>query len=177
MNIVLLLLAFAAGSALTVQAAVNSQLADGLGGNTVIASLVSFGLGTFALAAFAICRGSFTVTTIAQLPSQPLWTFSGGLLGALAVFCTVLLAPRIGLATLFALVIAGQLLTSLMISHFGLMGGTVRHISGIKLAGVFVMLVGVGVTLFGDRLTAYLSRNFNISTLLERPRASEDQGC
>lgn len=94
MNIVLLLLAFAAGSALTVQTAVNSQLADGLGGNTVIASLASFGLGTFALAAFAIYRWSFTLTTIAQLPSQPLWTFSGGLLGALAAFVLYYLHPE-----------------------------------------------------------------------------------
>jgi len=157
MNPALLLMAFVAGSAISIQAAVNSQLAGGIGGNPVVAGLVSFFLGTLALATLAVTRGGFSAA-VALLPSQPLWSFGGGLLGASAIFCTVVLAPRIGLANMLALVIAGQLLASLTIDHFGLVGVAIRQVSGIKLTGAIVMLLGVAITLFGDSLVATLSR-------------------
>jgi transporter family-2 protein len=149
MNLVLLLVAFVAGSAISAQAAVNSQLAGGLGGNTVVAALISFVIGTLALAAIAFGKGG-VVQALADVPHQPLWRFAGGFLGAAAIFSTVLLAPRIGLANMLALVIAGQLLTSLTIDQFGLLGMATRHVSGIRVAGALVLLVGVSLTLFGD---------------------------
>lgn len=157
MNLILFFVAFCAGSAISVQAAVNSQLAGGLAGNTVAAALISFLIGTVALAAIALSKGGLS-TAIASLPAQPIWRFSGGLLGAAAIFCTVLLAPRIGLANMLALVIAGQLLSSLLIDHFGLIGVVMRPLSGIKLVGAAVMLCGVLLTLFGNTLMELLLR-------------------
>lgn len=157
MNLLWLLVAFIAGSAISTQAAVNSQLAGGLHGNTVAAALVSFVIGTLALAAIAISKGGLT-TAVANLPSQPLWHFGGGFLGAAAIFSTVLLAPRIGLANMLALVIAGQLLTSLAIDHFGLLGMATRHVSGVRVLGATVLLSGVSLTLFGDSLVKALGK-------------------
>lgn len=157
MNLLWLLVAFIAGSAISTQAAVNSQLAGGLHGNTVAAALVSFVIGTLALAAIAISKGGLT-TAVMSLPSQPLWRFGGGFLGAAAIFSTVLLAPRIGLANMLALVIAGQLLTSLAIDHFGLLGMAMRQVSGIRMLGATVLLSGVSLTLFGDSLVRMLTK-------------------
>jgi bacterial/archaeal transporter family-2 protein len=157
MNLIMLVVAFVAGSAISSQAAVNSQLAGGLHGNTVVAALVSFVIGTLALAVIAISKGGLA-TAVASLPSQPLWRFGGGFLGAAAIFSTVLLAPRIGLANMLALVIAGQLLTSLAIDHFGLLGMVTRHVSGIRIVGAAVLLAGVSLTLFGDSLVKALAK-------------------
>jgi transporter family-2 protein len=157
MNSILLLVAFAAGSAIAVQAAVNSQLAVGLGGNIPAAALVSFAVGTLALGAIALTKGGLVVA-VESLSAQPAWRLGGGLLGAGAIFCTVLLAPRIGLANMLALVIAGQLLSSLAIDHFGLIGVAVREVSRVKLAGALVMLAGVFLTLFGNALIQALSK-------------------
>ncbi len=157
MNLILFALAFAAGTAISLQAAVNSQLAGGLGGNVVAAGLVSFAIGTVALAVIATGKGGLGMA-ISHLPAQPLWQLTGGLLGAGAIFCTVLLAPRIGLANMLALVIAGQLITSLSIDHFGLVGTVTRQVSAIKLTGALVMLAGVFLTLFGNQLVQALSR-------------------
>ena len=44
----------------------------------------------------------------------------GGLLGAIYVTVNIMLAPRIGIAALMALGIAGQLFTALLIDRFGL---------------------------------------------------------
>jgi len=86
------------------------------------------------------------------IPSQPGWRLVGGVLGAGAIFCTVWLAPRIGLANLLVLVIAGQLLSSVAIDHFGWLGTAVRPAATSKVVGASVVLLGVALTLFGDRL-------------------------
>ena len=64
------------------------------------------------------------------------------------------LAPRIGLLSLIVLVIAGQLITSMAIDHFGLVNMAVRKVSGIRIAGACVVALGVTITLFGERILA-----------------------
>ncbi|MFJ2988056.1 DMT family transporter [Collimonas sp. NPDC087041] len=155
----LLLLAFGAGAAISAQAAINGQLAASLSGNTIAAALFSFFSGTILLALIGLSRGGLS-DALAQLPAQPWSRLIGGLLGASAIFCTVLLAPRIGLSNLLALVIAGQLVSSLLIDNYGLLGTAVRQVSLVKISGATVMLAGVLLTLFGDRLaTLVLTRH------------------
>lgn len=157
MNLILFVMAFAAGAAISVQAAVNSQLAAALGANSVAAAMVSFALGTVLLALAAFGRGGLA-EAVAALPAQPLWTFSGGLLGAAFVFSTVFLAPRIGLVNMLVLIIAGQLLTSMVIDQFGLINMALHKVSPIRIVGALVMLTGVGLILFGERMVAAVSR-------------------
>jgi transporter family-2 protein len=79
-------------------------------------------------------------------------------LGAAFVFGTVSLAPRIGLLNLVVLVIAGQLMMSMAIDHFGLVQMVARNVSPIRMAGALVVVAGVALTLFGDRIVAALGR-------------------
>jgi transporter family-2 protein len=150
MNPLFLALAIAAGVAIAAQAAVNSQLAAGLGGQPIAAAFISFAVGTLALLLIAAASGS--LSSIGQLSGQPAWRMLGGLLGAGAIFCTVMLAPRLGLAVLLSLVIAGQLLASVVIDHFGLLGAAVRPATAARLIGSGLMTVGVVIALFGERL-------------------------
>jgi len=153
MNLILLLMAFCVGMAMSIQAAVNTQLAASIGANSVVAALVSFGCGTIVLAGVAVSRGGLG-PTFAALAQQPAWKFAGGFLGAAFVFGTVFLAPRIGLLSLIVLVIAGQLITSMAIDHFGLVNMAVRKVSNIRVIGAGIVALGVAVTLFGERLLA-----------------------
>ena len=137
MNLILLLMAFCVGMAMSVQAAVNTQLAASIGANSVVAALVSFGCGTIVLAGVALSRGG---------------------LGAAFVFGTVFLAPRIGLLSLIVLVIAGQLITSMAIDHFGLINMAMRKVSGVRVLGACVVALGVAITLFGERIVAAFGR-------------------
>lgn len=157
MNLILLLMAFCVGMAMSIQAAVNTQLAASIGANSVVAALVSFGCGTIVLAGVAISRGGLG-PSFAALAGQPAWKFAGGFLGAAFVFGTVFLAPRIGLLSLIVLVIAGQLLTSMAIDHFGLINMAVRKVSNVRILGASVVALGVAITLFGDRIVAGFGR-------------------
>ncbi|MPQ66672.1 MULTISPECIES: DMT family transporter [Pseudomonas] len=149
-------LAFLAGIAIALQAAVNSQLAGAMTGNTLAAAFYSFFTGMLVLGVLAFFRGGLG-DSLNVIPSQPGWRLVGGVLGAGAIFCTVWLAPRIGLANLLVLVIAGQLLSSVAIDHFGWLGSVVRPAATLKIVGASVVLLGVALTLFGDRLKELLS--------------------
>ncbi|MFA1687717.1 DMT family transporter [Achromobacter dolens] len=152
MNIIYYIIAFSAGLGITLQTTLNSRLAQGLGGDSVAAALFSFSAGAFGLGIYALLRGGL-FTSLAAIPSQPLWSLAGGLIGAGALFSYVVLAPKIGFSALLGLAIVGQLLSSQLIDHFGLLGAVRRPVSLFKLGGVLVMLAGLVIMLFGDRLS------------------------
>ena len=153
MNAAYYLLAIAAGLGITLQTTLNGQLAKGVGGDSVAAALFSFTAGAVCLGVFSLMRGGI-VASLAAIPAQPWWSLLGGLLGACALLSYVVLAPKIGLSALLGLAIAGQIVSSLVIDHFGLMGASERPVSLVKLAGSMVMLTGLAIALFSDRWSA-----------------------
>ena len=157
MGAVYYLLAISAGVGITLQTTLNSQLAKGIGGDSVAAALFSFTAGAVCLGVYSLMRGSI-LTSLAAIPTQPWWSLIGGLLGACALLSYVVLAPKIGLSALLGLAIAGQITSSLAIDHFGLMGAVQRPVSLIKLGGTMVMLLGLGIALFGERWPMFFSK-------------------
>lgn len=156
MNAAYYLLAIAAGLGITLQTTLNGQLAKGVGGDSVAAALFSFTAGAACLGLFSLMRGGI-VSSLAAIPAQPSWSLLGGLLGAGALLSYVVLAPKIGLSALLGLAIAGQIISSLVIDHFGLLGAIERPVSGVKLVGALVMLAGLAIALSGDRWSALFS--------------------
>jgi bacterial/archaeal transporter family-2 protein len=53
------------------------------------------------------------------------------------------LLPSLGAATLIALVVAGQMLTTITFDHFGLFGLTPHPVSLSRLAGAALLIAGV----------------------------------
>jgi transporter family-2 protein len=136
--------AFAIGCLIPLQAAINARLRDNLDHSTLLAALVSFAVGTAALAAMVVVTGQRWggLAGVAQAKS---WQLTGGLLGALFVFATTLLAPKIGLAKMVALVIAGQVAMSLIADHYGWIGLAVREISPVRAFGAVLVVAGVAL--------------------------------
>lgn len=137
-----LLFAFAIGCAIPMQAAINNQLKSYLDGSTLMASLVSFTVGTIALAVIAAGTGQ-RWQSLGSLGEAKSWQLTGGLLGAIFVFGTTLLAPRIGVAKMVALIIAGQVLVSLLMDHEGWLGLAVREITLTRALGALLVVAGV----------------------------------
>ena len=136
-----LLLALAAGVLLPVQAGLNAQLRSALG-SPIAAAFISFLVGTAALAAAALLfRVSFPVSR-AWTVTHPL-QWSGGLIGALYVLAAVVLAPKLGAGTLVAAVVAGQMVTSLVLDHYGLIGFPIHSLSLARLTGAALVIAGV----------------------------------
>jgi len=134
-------LAFVAGLALTIQVGINSTLRQRLG-DPWVATLVSFLVGSVGLALFLLLTRTGLPTKTA-MASVPAWAWFGGLVGAFYVLTTVVVAPRLGSATLLALVVLGQLLASLVIDHYGWIGFPQHPISTLRILGAILLFGGV----------------------------------
>lgn len=136
-----LLLALAAGVLLPVQAGLNAQLRSALG-SPVAAALVSFLVGTAGLAAVALLLRTPLPLGRAWAATTP-WQWGGGLIGAVYVLAAIVLAPRLGAATLIAAVVAGQMMTSLVLDQYGLVGFPVHSLNPVRVLGAALVIVGV----------------------------------
>lgn len=153
MILLFLVMAFAIGLAIPLQSAVNNALRISLHSGSMLAALVSFAVGTAALLAAAMLTGQPFVA-LGSLPRVPWWQWLGGFLGAFFVFGSTLLAPRIGMAAMVSLIVAGQVCSSLVFDRFGLLGLEIRGLSWARLAGAALILAGVALVNFGDRWLA-----------------------
>ena len=139
--ILLVLLAFLLGVLLPVQDGINAQLRTSLG-EPLAAALASFLVGTAALALGALV--SRTALPVGAAWSQsPWWHWVGGLIGAVYVAGAIVLAPRLGAATLIAAVVAGQMMTSLVLDQFGWVGFPVHEVTPLRLVGAGLIIGGV----------------------------------
>ncbi len=136
-----LLLALAAGAMMPTQAAINNKLAVFVE-SPVLAAFISFFVGTVALFIYVIASGT-PLTNIGSVKDAPPITWIGGLLGAFFVTAAVTLVPRLGVAMTFSLIIAGQMLVTIIIDHFGLLGVPVKEISLVRIAGILLITAGV----------------------------------
>ena len=138
-----LLLAVFIGCLLPVQTGVNSELRTALG-NPIATALVSFGMGIAGLLA-AVLWLRIPVPLADAWSQSAWWQWSGGLIGAIYIAAVVVLAPRLGAGTLIAAVVGGQMLASLVLDHFGWVGFPEHPISGLRLLGAGLVLLGVAM--------------------------------
>jgi bacterial/archaeal transporter family-2 protein len=136
------LVAAAVGAGLAAQAGVNAQLRAATG-SALWTSLISASLTVVLLAAALLAqRDSLPISGYARFPW---WIWTGGIAGAAYVLAVVVLARPLGVATLFAAVIAGQLSAGLVIDHFGWFNVPVHRASPGRLIGSLLLIGGMAL--------------------------------
>ena len=137
----LLLAAFLIGVVLPIQSGINAQLRIGVG-HPMLAAFISFAVGTVALLGLNIVmRVPFPSGDAAA--RMPWWYWCGGLLGAAYIYLAVILAPRLGAATLVAVIVAGQMVASLVLDQFGLVGYPQQSLTPTRFVGALLVIGGV----------------------------------
>ena len=136
-------LAFIAGVGVTSQAASNSAMRAVLG-HPVAAAIMNFIVGSISILLYKVVTGS-PWPDPAKLASAPWWTWLGGFFGAFMVVLGILAVPRIGAAVFFAMSIAGQMVSSSIIDHYGLFGVPVTPFSPMRLGAILMVVGGVGL--------------------------------
>ncbi|MFN7115347.1 MAG: DMT family transporter [Saprospiraceae bacterium] len=138
----LILIAFVAGAILPVQASINAKMAKFAGG-PVMAALLSFAVGTIGLLLFALFSQPNFSLQLANTRQAPAYAWIAGILGAFYVVGSVYLLPKLGVALTFSLIIAGQMLVTLVLDHYGLLGVPVKPINLPRLLGILLIIAGV----------------------------------
>jgi transporter family-2 protein len=139
-KIIWIVMAFIAGSFLPIQSGMNNKLAKA-GGSPVHASMISFAIGLLALVIYIILTSQNV--SWRGIKDAPTYAWIGGILGAFYVTIIVLAFPKIGPGLTFGLVVSGQLLISMLMEHFHIMGAQQIPISIGRIMGMLLIISGV----------------------------------
>lgn len=134
------LLVLGAGGMIAMQAPTNAMLARA-GGSPVLAALISFAVGTLALLIVWLLGGNRPGG--AAFANLRWYAWLGGLYGATYVAVAAYAAPRIGLASLITIGIAGQIAMALWLDQTGAFGLPREPINLGRIAGAVLVIAGV----------------------------------
>jgi transporter family-2 protein len=137
-----------AGSLLAVQAGANTQLSKAIG-SPFAATLLQLTVAALALTLVASLTGMLGV--VADLWHVPWWHAIGGIASAFYVISTIVLFPRLGAVVSVGLFIAGQMLASLALDGFGLLGVPRQPIDAATVVGTLAVLAAAAAIVLGQK--------------------------
>ncbi|WP_432669131.1 DMT family transporter [Pseudomonas umsongensis] len=143
----LLLLAAFAGAVVPFQSAINVNLGRGLG-HPLWATLASLMVSILVLLPIMLAM-RLPLPSMAFIGKAPLWMWAGGAFGVCFISLALVLLPKLGASGFMALALAGQVVASLVLDHFGWFGLEERPITLPRLAGAMLLIGGVVLIQFG----------------------------
>jgi len=134
----------AAGVGGTIQAAVQATLGDRVGTIEALgfAMLVA---GVCGVVVLVVARQSFHAVPAAL--REPAWLWVGGALSAFIVLSFTFAAPRIGVSAAIGVYIAGTLISSAVVDHFGWLGVDRIALGWPRVVGIVLLLAGAALVL------------------------------
>ena len=136
----LLLIGLAGGIAVGLQGPMASMVTQRLG---VFESIFIVHLGGAVIALIPLLVFG---NKLGQWRSLPWYLLGTGVFGLVVVASISYMIPRVGVAAAITSIVAGQLLVSAVLDHFGLLGATVRAFDATRILGLGVVLFGVWLT-------------------------------
>ncbi len=142
-TVLYIVFALLAGFCLPTQAGINAQLSL-FTQSSVMAAAISFTVGTIGLVAYVL---AFRIPwpSASSMTHIPWWMWTGGFIGAYFVAATIVLAPRLGAASMVALIVGGQMLASLVLDQFGLLGYQVHQLNLWRVIGAGFIVAGMAL--------------------------------
>ena len=145
------LIAILIGSLMPFQAGINAKLTQSLN-HPLLGAFISLSVGALLLVVIILVQGANSggdshlfrgISELRKIPHIPPSHFLGGVLGALFVSSSIYLIPKMGATALISSFITGQLLGSLLIDHFGLLGLPLRTLQWHRVVGLLFLISGV----------------------------------
>jgi transporter family-2 protein len=144
MSVLLGFLALCCGVVLTAQIGSNALMGKLLG-NSYIPAAVNMLIGVVSTGALLLVlhRPLPAANTAAAVPWW-IWV-AGGVLGTVYLTGNILLAPKLGAASLVGLVVTGQLLFAVLCDHFGWLGFAQHSATMWRAVGCLLLIGGVAL--------------------------------
>ncbi|HEV2532782.1 DMT family transporter [Phenylobacterium sp.] len=140
----LVALVIVAGALLPLQALINARLGGALGSPLWGAAAQNL-IGALGMIAIIMALRPAT-PSLAAVGAVPAWAWLGGLMGMVYVFSVLVAAPALGAGRMMVCVIAGQMVCSIALDHFGVLHER-RPINFSTLAGAVLLLAGAALVL------------------------------
>ncbi len=140
-SLVLILVAVVVGMGYPLQAGINATIAQHHG-HPLLAALTNTTVASLALLVLIVFL-RVPLPAAVQVAAAPWWAWTGGLLGAGFVFSALVLAPKLGAAVFVSSGIVGTMAASLLIDHYGIIGYREQPITGLRLTGAALVVIGM----------------------------------
>ena len=137
------LLMLVAGLGIPIMAALNSGLGAKLHSPTLATTILFFVGGAISLALFFLTGG---IPKSASQEPIPLYFYFGGIFVITYILGITWVAPKFGVGNAVSFVLLGQLISMVIIDHYGLLGAQYNPISKQRIFGLVFMVVGVFLT-------------------------------
>lgn len=134
------IIAILAGAMPPLQAACNSRLGQAFDSPVWAACTSALVSAVILFTGGLLITGTLPRST--NLQSLPLWAWTGGLCGVVTLAGVTVCTPRLGAAAMVALVIAGQVVFSVVLDRFGLFGLTPHPITLQRAIAAALLLAG-----------------------------------
>jgi transporter family-2 protein len=134
------LLVLIAGAMTAAQPPTNAILAR-TSGSVIFAAFLSFAVGTIVL--LLVLLAGQPKLALAPLRQVPWYAWAGGFYGAFFVAVGAYAAPRLGIASLITIAVAGQMAAALALDHYGAFGLDRAPITPGRIAGALLVVAGV----------------------------------
>jgi len=142
MKVYLIALMLLIGFVLTLHLAMNAQVGN-MVKNPRMGNALFWTIG--AITAIIIGISGWDPAFFANLKGVPLWLLTAGIMGGALVFGIAWAMPKLGAGTAFVLMIAGQVISGMIFSHFGLLGSPVQPFTLVKFIGVVLLTAGAAI--------------------------------
>lgn len=137
----LVILAVLIGTLMPIQAGINAELTRFIK-HPYMGALISFSVGSIALLIITLIQG-VPLEQLKKLTTAPPHMYLGGFMGALFVASSIFLIPKMGATTMIAAFVTGQLLMSVAMDHFGVLGLQTNPITMQRLFGIVLLFIGL----------------------------------
>jgi bacterial/archaeal transporter family-2 protein len=137
-----------AGGFLAVQAGANTQLSKATGSPFAATTIQVLIAGALLL---IVAAATGTMAAFGGLPDVPWWHATGGIATAIYVASTIILFPRLGAVVTVGLFIAGQMLASLGLDAFGVLGVPHQPVGAATIFGTLAVFAGAAGIVFGQK--------------------------
>lgn len=137
-----------AGVAQATQAVYNTAIARAVGG-PFVSALISMTIAALILLTICLVTRASPPGLAELRLMTPYPLLVGGGCGAVILVSVLFATPRIGSAAVIALFILGQLMASVMIDHFGILGIPQHAVSITRIAGLAAVLGGTYLVVTG----------------------------
>ena len=138
MGIFMILFTLIGGITLSAQSSINGTFSRKAG--TIETTFLTFITGTMFLTIFIIFFGNGNVLALLEAPK---WQLSAAFLGTMYLLLTVMAVPRIGVIATTIAAIAGQLVSGVIIDHYGWFNSLIIELDIKRVFALLFMLISL----------------------------------
>ena len=140
---ILILLVIIIGMLQPVQVGMNAEFSRHAA-HPLHAAFLNMWIGALALLLIVMSSG-VGLPSLSAMKNAPWWAYGGGLIGGTIVLVMLIAAPKLGAALLIITFFGGQVIASLLIDQYGLIGYAQKLMTPARVIGIGLVVTGMVV--------------------------------